>query len=224
MPPFFKTKKIKPPKTLGEILRGRRKKYKLSLRQIEKATKIKKAYLLALESSNWNKLPSEIYISGFLNTYAKTLKLDPKRILREFKKEHQTHQNMQKRAIQNPKEIKMTKVYLTPRMFILAIIILLALGLGGYLWFQVSGFASAPELKISEPASQEIKINADKIKIAGTTDIDSNVTLNSQSIPVDTKGFFEQEVSLSRGINIFEIASINKVGKKTTKIVQVMAE
>jgi cytoskeletal protein RodZ len=224
VPPFFKTKKIKPPRTLGEILRGRRKKMELSLRAIEKETKIKKIYLLALEENNWNELPSEVYIAGFLNTYSKTLHLDPRRILKNFKDAHQTHKNIQKRVIENHKELKVNRVYLTPRMVIFGLIILIALVLGGYLWFQVSGFASAPKLAISEPASQEIKTTADKIKIAGTTDKDSSISLNSQPIPVNTTGNFEQTVSLSKGINVFEIVSTNTVGKTTTKVLQIMGE
>ncbi|MCX6811461.1 MAG: helix-turn-helix domain-containing protein [Candidatus Berkelbacteria bacterium] len=224
MPPFFTTKKIKPPKTLGGILRGRRKKFKLSLRQIEKATKIKKVYLLALEANNWNELPSEVYIAGFLNTYSKTLKLDAKKIHKAFKDEHQAHKNIQRRVIENPKELKVNRVYLTPRMIIIGIVVIIALALGGYLWFQVSGFAAAPQLKISEPASQEVKTTDDKIQISGTTDTDSSVTLNNQPIPVSTSGQFEQNVSLSRGVNVFEIVSTNNVGKKTTKILQVMVE
>lgn len=224
MPPFFTTKKIKPPKSLGEILRGRRKKYKLSLRQIEKLTKIKRAYLIALEKNDWNRLPSEVYVSGFLNTYSKTLKLNPKRILKEFKREHQTHQNIQKNTLKNPREIKVNRIYLTPKMMVVGVVILAALALGGYLWFQISGFASPPSLNISEPASAEIKISSDKIKIAGSTEVDSSVSLNNQAIPVDTSGNFEQNVSLSKGINVFEVTSINNAGKKTTKILQVMVE
>lgn len=224
MPPFFKVKKIKPPKSLGEILHERRKKLDLSLRDIEKATKIKRIYLVAIEKNNWNELPSEVYIAGFLNTYSKTLKLDSKNILKTFKREHQTHKNIQQKIIKKPKEIKVSKVYFTPRMVVISIILLIALALGGYLWFQISGFATAPQLKISEPASQEIKTGANNIKISGTTDIDSSITLNNQPIPVDTSGHFEQSVSLSKGVNVFEVVSTNNVGKKTTRIIQVMVE
>jgi cytoskeletal protein RodZ len=224
MPPFFKTKKIQPPKTLGEILRGKRKKMEMSLRQVERETKIKKIYLVALEENAWNELPSEVYIAGFLNTYSKTLNLDPKRILKSFKDEHKTHKNIQSRVIENPKELKVNRVYLTPRMIIIGLVILIAIALGGYLWFQVSGFASAPKLLISEPASQEIKTTADKIKIAGTTDKDSGISLNNQPIPVNTAGNFEQIVILSKGINVFEVVSTNTVGKTTTKTLQIMGE
>jgi len=224
MPPFFKTKKIKPPRTLGEILRGRRKKMEMSLRQVERETKIKKIYLIALEENAWNELPSEVYITGFLNTYSKTLKLDPKQILKEFKRELKTDKNIQKNALKNPKEIKVSKVYLTPKMVMAGIIILASLALGGYLWFQISGFAAAPNLEIMEPKSAEVKTAEDKIKISGSTDIDSNITLNNQPIPVNTSGQFEQSVSLSKGVNVFEVVSINNVGKKTTKVLQVMVE
>lgn len=224
MPPFFKTKKIKPPKTLGEILHSRRKKLGLSLRIVEKVTKIKRVYLLALEENNWNELPSEVYAAGFLNTYSKILKLDTKKILRLFKREHQTHKNIQEKFIKEPRELKVNRVYLTPRMIIIGIVVIVALALGGYLWFQVSGFASAPNLQIFEPSSTELKTTNDKIKIVGITDIDSSITLNNQPIPVDTKGNFEQNVSLSKGVNDFEVISTNKVGKKTSKILQVMFE
>lgn len=205
-------------------MRRRRKKLALTLRAAEKATKIKKVHLVALEKNDWNNLPSEVYVAGFLNSYSKTLNLDAKKILKYFKKELKTHQNIQKKAIKNPRELKVERVYLTPKMVVITCVVLLILGLAGYLWFQVSGFTAAPKLLISEPAASEVKTKDEKINIIGETDEDSKVTLNNQSIPVGINGHFEQEISLQKGINIFEIVSTNNAGKKTTKMVQVMVE
>jgi hypothetical protein len=108
----------------------------------------------------------------------------------------------------------------------LAIIIavILALGFGGYLWFQISGFAAAPNLEISNPSSQEVKTSEQRIEIKGKTNTDSSISLNNEPIPVNTSGEFVQQVSLQKGINVLEIVSTNKAGKKATKVIQVMVE
>lgn len=224
MPSFFTTKKIKPPKSLGDALKKKRRRLSLSLRDVEKTTKIKRIYLVAIERSRWGELPSEVYVAGFLNTYSKTLKLDAKKILRRFKEEHKTHELIHGEKIENPKEIRVRRLFFTPRLLAIIIAITLALGFGGYLWFQISGFAAAPNLEISNPSSQEVKTSEQRIEIKGKTNTDSSISLNNEPIPVNTSGEFVQQVSLQKGINVLEIVSTNKAGKKATKVIQVMVE
>ena len=66
---------------LGELLRNTREKKGLSLAQVEEATRIRRAFLEALEEGNHDLLPPPVYVKGFLKSYAQFLGLDPQQVL-----------------------------------------------------------------------------------------------------------------------------------------------
>ena len=61
---------------LGDLLRKTRESKDLSLQQVEEATKIRHAYLQALEEEAFDRLPAAVYVKGFLKNYALFLGLD----------------------------------------------------------------------------------------------------------------------------------------------------
>ena len=62
--------------SVGEQLRQAREARKLSLDQVAQATRIRRQYLLALESENFEQIPSPVQARGFLRSYANFLNLD----------------------------------------------------------------------------------------------------------------------------------------------------
>lgn len=70
-------------KSIGEIMRTRRKELHLSLKDIETATSIRTNYLQAIEEGQMEKLISPIYAQGFVKQYAVVLGLDGERIISE---------------------------------------------------------------------------------------------------------------------------------------------
>jgi cytoskeletal protein RodZ len=63
---------------LGEWLRQRREELGISLEQAEADTRIRRCYLEALESEEFDALPDAVVGRGFLRNYAVYLELDPK--------------------------------------------------------------------------------------------------------------------------------------------------
>ena len=61
---------------IGNSLREARLRQRLDFRQVEQATKIRSRYLRALEEEDFDALPAETYVRGFLRTYAEALGLD----------------------------------------------------------------------------------------------------------------------------------------------------
>jgi cytoskeletal protein RodZ len=70
-------------KSVGDLLRQRRKEMNLSLKEAENATSIRIAYLQALEDGEMHKLISPIYAQGFFRQYAAFLGMDGEQIVRE---------------------------------------------------------------------------------------------------------------------------------------------
>jgi len=66
---------------LGELLRKARQERGLSLAQVEEATRIRSAYLQALEEEAYERLPAPVYVKGFLKNYALYLGLDAQQAL-----------------------------------------------------------------------------------------------------------------------------------------------
>ena len=61
---------------IGLVLERARKDRGLSLEEAERATKIRKRYLIGLEQDDYTVLPDAVYARGFLKTYANFLGLD----------------------------------------------------------------------------------------------------------------------------------------------------
>ncbi len=68
----------------GELLRRARDYRGLSLRDVERATKISRIYLSALETENWSELPPPAYARGIVRNYAQHLGLDPDDVLARY--------------------------------------------------------------------------------------------------------------------------------------------
>jgi len=64
-------------KKIGEILAATRREQQKSLKEASVVTKLKEAYLEAVEAGEPDKLPSEPYFSLFAHSYAQYLGLDP---------------------------------------------------------------------------------------------------------------------------------------------------
>lgn len=73
-------------KGVGPSLRDARSRRKLSLAEVEEATKIRGRYLRALENEEWDELPGETYARAFVRTYAGFLGLDSERLAEEMRR------------------------------------------------------------------------------------------------------------------------------------------
>jgi cytoskeletal protein RodZ len=69
--------------TLGQAFSQRRNELKLSLKEAESATSIRRAYLEAIEAGEMDKLISPVYAQGFVRQYAAFLGLDGDRVVTE---------------------------------------------------------------------------------------------------------------------------------------------
>lgn len=79
-----------PSPVVGEIAKAlteRRKLRGLTLDQVHQAIKIRVSYLKALEQGQWDELPGEVYIRGFIKRYAQYLGLDADKLLAPYVEE-----------------------------------------------------------------------------------------------------------------------------------------
>ena len=68
----------------GKTLREIREARGIALREVAVSTKVGSRYLEYIEGEDFKKLPAEIYIKGFVSSYAEYLSLDPKRVAEDI--------------------------------------------------------------------------------------------------------------------------------------------
>lgn len=232
---IFKKKKIRSSRTVGKLLKTARKKIGFNLEKIEANTKIRLRYLEALEKDDFENMAADVYNIGFLSRYSNFLKLDSEKIITKYQNERKIFNKLQKKrslfnfkekTILNPgnpeKYRDRLKFVFTPQRIISLLIVITVLSVLGYIWFQVKTFAASPRLEISNP-NQQIVISMDTIKIVGETNPDATLIINDREVAIESSGNFDQEVQLTTGINNIQIKAINKAGKETVKMVQVLA-
>jgi len=207
--------------TVGETLKDERQKKGVTLEQAEEETKVRIKYLEALERDNHLALPETVYAAGFLAKYADFLELDRNNLIDQFKRERGVDRSLSKLAPE--RRIKEPLFSITPKFILLTTIILVLAGLVIYISYSINQFASPPNLQISSPSTEQV-ITQDKTEIAGKTDEGVTLMINNQSILMDNKGNFKQEVKLTPGLNTFELRAINQLKKETVKKVQILAE
>jgi cytoskeletal protein RodZ len=61
---------------IGEIFKNTRIERGLSIADIENGTKIRSKYIEAIEEENFEVLPGEVYVKGFIKSYAKFLNIE----------------------------------------------------------------------------------------------------------------------------------------------------
>src|SRR5512143_2696492 len=70
--------------TLGRYLHDAREARGIDLRDAAQQTRISLQYLRALEEENFEKLPGDVFVRGFLKNYARFLRLDEAEVMKQY--------------------------------------------------------------------------------------------------------------------------------------------
>ena len=78
----------KKPQSFGRYLQTIRLEKKISLEQVSQQTRIVIGNLLLIEQENHERLPAEVYVKGFLRSYAKSVGADGDEVIRRYESCH----------------------------------------------------------------------------------------------------------------------------------------
>ena len=210
--------------TLGERMKKIREERRLSLADVAKGTKIQAKYLQYFEESEYMKLPADVYVRGFLRSYGLYMGLSEANLIKQFEREKGIHKNIKKIVDEDKfrKPINFSIFVISPKVVVISLITLVALGSFVYLYLQVNNFVSTPRLAIIKPADGTVAEGA-FMQVLGVAEKDALVTINDQPVLVNEKGEFSQDVGLKNGLNVINVRAKNKFNKETTKSVSVSA-
>jgi len=201
-------------RTVGQVLKEERERKFYTLDEIEKATKIRKELLEALEADQYSKLPPPTFVQGFIKNYGKFLKLDPEKLLAIFRREFSEGKHPPRilDSFKDPVEKRGFK--LTPARALGSVVLTLIIIFFVYLWFEYRFLVGSPFLEISQPVNQ-FNTNSETVEVTGRTDPEVKLSINDQEIGIDPSGKFSQEIKLSDNINTITITATSKGGKIT---------
>lgn len=218
----FVTKRLKRPKALGAVLKGARTKREVTIEQAEKETRIAGKYLQALEDGNFSALPAEAYNIGFVRTYAEYLRLDPHKIVGMYREERSAHHFTP--AVNTvglaPRRTRDWQFLITPKIIGVAATILVFGAMASYIFVQFNKFSQPPEITLA--GAKEFTSDKDTVNLAGATVAGSIVSMNGETISVNTDGSFNQPVQLAPGVNEFRIVARNRAQKESQVAVKVL--
>ncbi|HET9947183.1 MAG TPA: helix-turn-helix domain-containing protein [Patescibacteria group bacterium] len=199
---------------VGQKLQEERIRKGYSLDDIAKATKIRVAFLRAIEEGDYKKLPSVTYVSGFVKNYIDFLELPEKPYLALFRREFNEgdYQTILPENISASKEISVNKVRIRQALILAGVAIL---GLLLYIFFQYRQAIFSPSLVIDQP-KENAAISTQTVIVSGHTEQNDSVTINTIPVVVDESGNFRKEIGILGGTTTITITSTNTFGKTTT--------
>lgn len=209
-------------KKVGEVLKKTRQAKGLSLGEIEKAIRVRKKYLEALEKGDYGNLPGFSYAQGFVRVYARYLGLSVEKILAFLRREYPVEKiNVLPRMGEEPGRRIHFKI--TPQWTTIIGAGLILLLFFSWLFWQVKSLAGAPKLVIVEPRDKAV-VSLVLVLVKGKTEPQAQVKINGQEIRVDEKGDFAEQIDLSPGLNEIVVEAKSKMGKTLTKKIQIRSE
>jgi cytoskeletal protein RodZ len=207
-------------RTVGVMLREARESKSLSLEAVEEGTKIRLKFLTAIEADDFTIMPSLSYAKGFVKNYSEFLGLNSRTVLAFFRRQtiDVSKSSLLPKGMGEP--LNRSTLQLTPAKFITLIVAILVGLFLTYLGVQYRTLQQAPKLIIDEPKTQSV-VSDKRVEILGSTDSDATITINGIGVLVRSDGKFFDQVNLENGVNKLTIIATSRLGKTTTKNIEV---
>lgn len=188
--------------TVGEVLKSKREKLRISLEKASSDTKIQKRFLQYIEKDTFTPFQSEVFLTGFIKIYAKYLGLDIKKVLALYRR---TNPVIVEKDIQTtPQQVMKKKIVITPKTVVIILVSLFTLLIAAYITSQIYKFQTPPKLEIMEPA-KESTVEKAEIIVKGKVEKEATVEINDVAVKTDENGHFEKEITLVEGSNLISI-------------------
>lgn len=218
----FVIRKFDQAQTLGEKLHAMRREANFTLAEMEEKTKIRKAFIKAFESGEYNKLPASIYARNYLKIYVRALGGDTTYFLDLFEQERGTCDFVGSSRL--PRRRTRALQFLVASKFLkVGAISLVAFAVVGYIGWQLQAIAAPPDLLVYAP-NDGIMTDEAMITVSGHAEEGTQVKINGDMVLLEQSGFFEKEIALERGLNVIEVESTKRYSKPAVEYRRVVLE
>lgn len=215
----FKRRKIRTGQTLGGLIRGHRRRKKVTLEQAEEGTKIRLKYLKAIEEDDWRFFSSRVYALGFVRRYCDFLGLPGRDIIEEYGSEFS---RISAPVVKIKPRNRLEGFTLTPKLIFSIVAIISVVSAFLFIGLSVNNLSKPPFINVISPLEENIYQK--NIAIEGKTLDTAIIEINGQTVSVDEQGYFNQKVELQEGLNVFEIKARSRLGKESSKVLKLYLE
>ncbi len=225
----FKTKKVNITVTVGECLKKKREEKEISIKEISEKLKIKTSYLEDLEENNYDKLPPDVYVKGFIRSYAQFVGFNAQKMVDLYSKEKaidnkiENKKNQKRKGETGRKFLISNYIIITPKILTIIFSLLVLSIVGYYLWHQISSFNSTPYLFISSPTADQIS-DKSEIEVAGQTETQATLRINGENVFIGSDGYFSETILLKSGNNILIIEATNRFDRTARQVRNIIYE
>jgi len=204
---------------LAEVRAGR----KLELVEVSKQTGISLKFLKALETGNFEALPPDVYILGFLKQLSQVYNLEQGILIGQYRKEKIISSNIKSQGSPSASKIKyaLERLVITPKslsIFLGALFVVISIS---YIVWQVLSINRAPNLEVVQPKNNEL-IMGSLVEIRGITQPGASVEVNGKEVFVESDGRFSIQIGLNPGPKELVITANNKFGKIVSKTINII--
>jgi len=202
-------------KTIGEALKDERIKHRLRLEDLSKKTRIRVAYLEALEENRFEDLPATSFVKGYIKTYAHVFGFDHQPLLALLRRDFKESAKGKLIPREFIKPILKKRARKNSVSALLVMMIAVFLSLFGYVGLQWYNLTKPPKLEVIQPKEQALV--SSKVIVEGETLPDAIVTVNDLPVALQQDGSFKTEVIVpNEGISLFVIQAKDRRGKTST--------
>jgi len=193
----------------SEVLKNLREKKGISISQLSSLTGIEEKFLEALEKKEWEILPPDIYIQGYLRRISQILEVDFKNLwkLYQLEKRKLYLSGKEDSFPQLEKKRRLSGINLEKLVWSFLVVLGLV-----YIGINLKPLFLPPKLEITSPAF-DLVASQDKIKVEGKTNA-RFVFINGKEVPIK-EGKFCYHFPLVPGLNILKIEAKNYFGRST---------
>lgn len=169
-------------------------------------------YIKSIELDNYNKIISNKEIKPILKKLCYALNLKYYKILNLYEKEKFEHINIYykknyiKNASINNQTIRGSLLFMSAFLII------------SYISYQIYFFIKIPEVSLLNSNKIEY-VDSEEYYLKGSTDPNSQLTLNGQRVKINTDGNFDFKLNLNKGVNLFEFV-ISKNNRSKVSILK----
>ncbi len=198
---------------VGQRLHEERLQRKLSLDDIAAATKIKAQFLQAIETGDYQKLPSPAYAQGFVRNYATYLGLPRTEITALFRREFDEKKayKVLPDSLTQTDEFPLKRIKVQQSLIVVSILFVLV---ASYLLFQYRYAFISPSLAVYSPKPDA---NSREVSISGKADSNAIVSVNNEPVSLNSSGEFTKKITLFPGKTKISVRAKNRFGKETVQ-------
>jgi cytoskeletal protein RodZ len=155
--------------TFGQKLKEAREEKGLRLEDVSHATRVRACHLEALERDDFDAMPQDVFVRGFVRMYADCLEVDPDSLVAEYRRERDNQRPTWEEDTRNEVVQEMSRILKVPRevsaentrrMFKLAGFIVVLLALAGVWWIGSGNRQEAQLARAELGASTPVSIEA----------------------------------------------------------------